>query len=150
MNFDVNFLRNKWEEEKMVIFLDIDGVLNCASDWKRPFTINPDCLYEFKKLLSLDGQNHIILTSTWKNSFDISFFSKYGITVKDVTKTVPGKTRQEEVEYYIKRHGIKDYVILDDDISLYPNPKELNLYIVNYKTGFTENDFKKLKRLIKK
>ena len=54
---------------------------------------------------------------------------------------------KKEIEYYIRRHSISSYIILDDDESLFPYPERINLYLTNYKTGLTESDIKKLKKI---
>ena len=41
------------------------------------------------------------------------------------------------------------YIVLDDDESLFPNPERINLYLTNYKTGITEPEIKKLKKICK-
>lgn len=142
------------------IFLDVDGVLNKESDWKKPFTINESCLVQFAAFVKTMKDPRIVLSSTWRagyantgamsegeNSLS-NKLAKYNLKIVDSTP-VSSKTRQEEIEYYIRRHGISSYVILDDDKSLFPNPERINLYLINYKTGITESDVKGLKRLCK-
>jgi len=126
----------------MYYFLDIDGVLNKESDWKHPYTVNLTCLENFKKLLSHDQHPVIVLSSTWRANLEA--ITPY-IKVDDVTPNTSGrKTRQEEIEYYIRRNGIKTYLVLDDDGSLFPNQEKLNIYFTNYKTGLTEADIDKI------
>ena len=50
----------------MYYFLDVDGVLNKKSDWKRPFTVNSECVRNFKRLMEQDKESHVILSSTWR------------------------------------------------------------------------------------
>ena len=142
----------------MYYFLDVDGVLNKESDWRIPFSINKSCLLCFLKLILRDNNPHIILSSTWRagytNTGEISEragnlsaeLKKYGLFIEDSTP-LSDKTRQEEIEYYIRRHNISDYVILDDDESLFPWPERINLYLTDYRTGLTDNDIKKLARM---
>jgi len=141
----------------MYYFLDVDGVLNRESDWRKPFTVNPICVSNFKKLLSVDKDSHIILSSTWRQGFTntgiksasagslMNVFDEMGIQIEGTTP-ISNKSRQEEIEYYIKRHGVKDYLVLDDDESLFPRPEDINLYITNYKEGLTESDVKQIAR----
>lgn len=49
----------------MYYFLDIDGVLNKESDWRKPFTVNELCVQYFVELIKKDKSSHIILSSTW-------------------------------------------------------------------------------------
>lgn len=149
----------------MYIFLDIDGCLNNKYDWRTPYTINKSCLLYFSKLCKAINKKYspikIVLISTWKEGFNkdnnspqiqhlIDTLSIYGLTINDKTISVKGKTRQEEIEYYIRRNNIKDYIILDDDISLYNDISKINIYIVDYHTGFTEKDNKKILKTLKR
>ena len=43
----------------------------------------------------------------------------------------------------------EEYLVLDDDESLFPYPERINLYLTNYKTGITESDIRKLKKICK-
>lgn len=142
----------------MYYFLDIDGVLNKESDWRKSFTLNPECVKNFKSLVEKDKNPHIILSSSWRRGVtntgvqssqpDIltEQLRSYGITIDGVTP-VSNKTRQEEIEYYIRRNEVKDYIVLDDDESLFPRPDEIRLYLTNYKTGLTAVDVKKIRRI---
>ncbi len=144
----------------MYYFLDVDGVLNKESDWRIPFSVNEDCLRNFATLIKADSDPHIILSSTWRAGYtNTGIMSargsslserlmRYNITVEDTTP-VSNKTRQEEIEYYIRRHNIASYVVLDDDESLFPNRDRINLYLTDYKTGLTEKDIKALRKKYK-
>lgn len=134
----------------MYYFLDIDGVLNRKSDWKRPFTLNPDCVKNFMSLIECDSEPHVILSSTWRQGGDNAHdaFMEYGIPI-DGTTPVSNKSRQEEIEYYIRRNGIQKYIVIDDDAGLFPRAAEINLFLTNYKTGLSESDVKKLVRMRK-
>jgi hypothetical protein len=61
-----------------------------------------------------------------------------------------GKSRQDEIEYYIRRNGINDYIILDDDKSLYTDISKVNIYITDYLTGLTDKDTKKVLKQVKR
>ena len=50
-----------------VVFLDVDGVLNKQSDWKRPFSLNDECCYWFNTLIKDLPNVKIVLSSTWRN-----------------------------------------------------------------------------------
>lgn len=54
----------------MYYFLDVDGVLNKASDWSQSFVINQQCFKNFIALLDCDPDPHIILSSTWRNGYN--------------------------------------------------------------------------------
>ena len=126
----------------MYYFLDMDGVLNRESDWRKPFTVNPACLDSFRTLLRCDRNPVIVLSSTWRTNLDA--VTPY-FRVDDITPNTAGrKTRQEEIEFYIRRKGIKDYLIIDDDRTLFSNPENLRIYFTNHKTGLTNTDVKRI------
>ena len=137
----------------MHYFIDVDGVLNKESDWRKPFTLNDECVENFMELISKDKDPHIILSSTWRQGFTntgvqsaradglTEKLASLGIAIEDSTP-VSNKSRQEEIEYYIRRNGVKKYLVLDDDRSLFPRPKEIRIYFTNYKTGLTGKDVK--------
>lgn len=138
----------------MYYFLDVDGVLNRESDWKNPFTINQQCLKNFVKLIKKDKDPHIVLSSTWRVGFTnrgevgngnklTKALGEYGLCIDGCTP-VSNKTRQEEIEFYIRRNGIVKYLVLDDDASLFPEAERLCVYFTNYKTGITEQDVKQI------
>ena len=139
--------------EEVYLFLDIDGVLNRRSDWDKKFYMNPECLQAFDELINKLHKKYdlrIILSSTWRfaMSNDESdsvllplntvlhkyHLGIYGSTVKS------NKTRQEEIEYYIRRNGVNKYVILDDDASLFPDRSRINIYLTDYKTGLSSRE----------
>ena len=145
----------------MYYFLDIDGVLNKESDWQVPFTINPECAACFVMLLKKDKDPHVVLSSTWRHGItnsgikapkDNNFLEKlekYGIIIEGSTP-ISNKTRQEEIEYYIRRNGIKDYLVLDDDESLFPRPEDICIYLTNYKAGLTVADVRAIQKMKKR
>ncbi len=145
------------------IFFDIDGVLNNESDWKQEhFHINDSCLSVFKDFISFLSKKFntspkLITCSTWRagynnkgtNGAGISLlehkFHQYGLTINGATP-VSSKTRQEEIDYYIRRNNVDKYIVIDDDASLYNDPSKMNLFIPNYKTGLTKQDLNKLEK----
>ena len=143
------------------IFLDVDGVLNCKSDWKRPFSLNKSCILAFSELCKLIGKPVCILSSTWRAGLSkyisseqvdnlLKKLSEEGISISDSTP-VSSKSRQEEIAYYLKRHcdNTDRYLILDDDKSLFPNPDSINLYITDHLTGLTKKDLPKIRKMLK-
>lgn len=132
----------------MIIFLDIDGVLNQLQEWH----IDKACVARLGKICN-KTKAKIVLISTWR----FGYFHNYSMCTPQVKKLldvfednhieIQGRTkdlgdRQKEIEDYINRRGISEYIILDDDKSLYNSIK--NLYIVNEKTGLTDRDVKEI------
>ena len=145
----------------MYIFLDIDGVLNKQSDWKRPFSLNDECCYWFNVLLKELAGVKIVLSSTWRNGIArdgsraahiedlMKQLSEAGITTIDRTATSPDGYRNKEIDYYLRRHSEDKYIIIDDELSIFEEGKKTeHLYLVDNVTGFSESDYKKLKSLI--
>lgn len=130
------------------IFLDIDGVLNKESDWKKGlYYLNKECLNNFLLYLNKVKNFKIVIISTWRNGDGIKELEKY-FPIYDKTPN-SNKDRQAEVEYYIKRNNITKYIVIDDDISLYHTPESVNIYIPDYRTGLTMNDINKLFKKIR-
>ncbi len=119
----------------MIIFLDIDGVLNHTSmDFddpdvraKAPWVIDPDCLARLENIvLSLDAT--VVISSTWRIMNEREWMvQKLGSTVgprlhADWRTSVDKreKIRGLEVRNWIEKNiedpwSFKDYIILDDD-----------------------------------
>ena len=66
------------------------------------------------------------------------------IRILDKTEELDQLDRGRSVLNYCKAHNIKDYIVLDDDKSLFKAAPELNIYYTNATRGFTEEDAKKL------
>lgn len=145
----------------MYIFLDVDGVLNKQSDWKRPFSLNDECCYWFSTLIKDLPNVKIVLSSTWRNGIardgsraahidDLMIRLKAaGIETIDKTAISPDGFRNKEIDFYLRRHPADSYVILDDEESIFEEGKRTpNLYMTDNVHGFTEQDYKRLKKLL--
>ena len=75
-----------------VIFLDIDGVLNCESTTnprKLPYVVEPSLLELLKRLLTL-ADAKVVLSSTWRYDPAGVFSAKHwGIPFIDVIPDMP-------------------------------------------------------------
>ena len=125
-----------------IIFLDIDGVLCTFSEYNRnrkkfwdkydiagtlklPYEFNSGCVKVLNEILK-ETDADIVLTSDWrihwnlKELDDIFKFNKVIKSPIDVTDVVPTsmsyleRNRGHEIDIYIKKHGIENYVIIDD------------------------------------
>lgn len=146
----------------LYIFLDIDGVLNRSSDWKRMYMLNAECIRNFATFVQhIKGESHIVLTSSWRTGFSYNQTSlphiialekelaKYKLTIYGKTPTSKNNSREKEIQDYIDVFEVQDYIIIDDDKTLFPNTKE-KLYITDARKGFTTQDAKRLLRQLKK
>ncbi len=135
----------------MYIFLDCDGVIN---QLQPNYYIDEKCVAVLGEIVKhMNGK--IVLTSTWRYGYLhalekctsqiqnlLKVFEKYGITCVGRTKKL--SDRQEEIDTYIKDYGINEYLILDDDKSLFKDVK--CLYLVNAKTGLVKRDIKEIEK----
>lgn len=137
----------------MVIFLDIDGVLN---QLQRNYYLDNKCI-ENLGVLSKKLSATVVLTSSWRIGYT-NFgkctpqidklkiqFSKYSIKISGRTANLGDRTL--EISEYIKKHNVKRYIILDDDKSEFTSGLLPNTYIVNSRTGLTKEDVRKLVKM---
>ncbi len=144
----------------MYVFLDVDGVLNNTTDWKkRMYTLNPKCVESFNELLHRIDHPKIVLISTWRNGIawngarapyvdDLSYaISQSGVKIIDKTANAPDGSRIKEIKHYLRWHESDRYMILDDDKELYEDREcTENLYLTNASTGLTMKDVRAIKR----
>lgn len=122
-----------------VLFLDIDGVLNCRADWGKPehqdkgtYVVDQKkvgCLLAVVKELGLS----VVLSSSWRNHQDhVDYLYEQGVLssawVHDDWRTIRGEgkrignsllwspsLRGEEIQEWLDRHPeVTAYVIVDD------------------------------------
>lgn len=146
----------------MYIFLDVDGVLNKESDWKRPFVLNTECVQNFLELVAAIPQPKIVLSSTWRNGIArdgsrashvellMKELEKAGIKAIDRTANAPDGSRSKEIDYYLRRHEADSYIILDDDSTIFDEGKNTpHLYLTDNKYGLQKSDVKKIIKKIR-
>lgn len=144
----------KQNPQRVFIFLDVDGVLNTVSQWKRPYSLNDACIAAFAGYVhSLPSSNtRIILTSSWKNGFDFSGnhtpqirelvnkLAVHGLSITSKTENI-SDDRAAEINDYIKQHHLEQYpcIIIDDDPNIFRTKLSDNCKTIwiNAKTGFT-------------
>ena len=132
----------------LYIFLDIDGVLNTSAEWRKLYALNDKCVERFAAYVKKQKKEvRIVLSSSWRTGFaynreslpHIKDLKKrlavYGLSIYGKTPILKGHTREEEIKAYIENNNVKDYVIIDDDKSLFSSEVK-NLYLVDAKKGF--------------
>ncbi|MBR1477041.1 MAG: hypothetical protein IJ608_03660 [Lachnospiraceae bacterium] len=146
------------------IFLDVDGVLNTEADWARKaYSLNPHCIGAFCKLLNSLDDSRVVLSSTWRNGIArdgttavhindlIKALKPAGVTKLDKTGVSPDGSRTKEIEHYLRRHSVDNYIILDDDPELFDQKENTpHLYLTSAKTGLTEADVTKILKMLKR
>lgn len=150
-----------------VIFLDVDGVLNCSTskshcveDGGRVIKgIDSDKVKRLAKIVKATGAK-IILSSDWKDGWskyytsqkpshakylDNHLYKKGKLTIKDKTPNTNKGTwfRGNEILTYLRTHrDIENYVILDDVFFDDFANKEIeeHLVLTNRKVGLTDGN----------
>lgn len=119
-----------------VIFLDIDGVLNCATTtqrWRGFIGMDPVMVERFNQLVKDSGAS-VVLSSTWRLDDDWPATMKanglgdyfIGRTPRLTTTRYPSIVRGyvprgEEIEHWLKEHPeVVKYAIIDDDSDFLP------------------------------
>lgn len=159
-----------------VIFLDIDGVLNCATsrsscidvDGRVIKGIDSDKVKRLAKIVEATGAQ-IILSSDWKDGWskyytspkpshakylDNHLYKKGRLTIKDKTPSTHKGSwfRGEEILSYLRLHkDVENYVILDDTFFEDFSIKEISEHLVltDYKVGLTDADVEKAIRILR-
>ena len=118
------------------IFFDVDGVLH-------PYQTGS--LGAVKYLTFLCEENpkiQLIMSSNWRETMDIDSYRREfpAIVVERTVGFTPVlKSRQEEVMAFVNHHGIRSFVCIDDDESLF-SKDWLHLYLTDRATGMSKRD----------
>jgi HAD domain in Swiss Army Knife RNA repair proteins len=121
-----------------VIFLDIDGVLNCEktpNPRKFPYVVNKKLLARLQKLLERT-EAKVVLSSSWRLDPIALFAAKHWrVPFMDVCPNMLKKSRRDEVLTWIAHHpNVSRYAIIDDEDD---ELDELPLFQPSCKTGIT-------------
>lgn len=129
-------------EEKNVVFLDFDGVINVReNDYGAPIA-NNEAIYYLNKLCLETGFS-IVVCSSWRNHInykDFLYNSGLDKRIKILGKTDTTKNhRGYEIIKYIEDNDVNKFIIIDD--AYYPS--EYGAYHVQPATrlGFTKNKY---------
>ena len=123
-----------------VIFLDIDGVLNCKRTQNArglPYIVDDKLLKRLFTLLErTDAQ--VVLSSTWRYDPAGLFSAKrYGIPFLDVIPDMPGKPRRTEITSWIDANGeVERFAVIDDEDD---ELDDLPLFQTSCWTGLTDD-----------
>jgi hypothetical protein len=123
-----------------VIFLDIDGVLNCTNTpnpREFPYIVDPKLLKRLKRLLQRTGAK-VVLSSTWRYDPAGLFSAKHwGIPFIDVIPDMPKRPRRDEVLAWLKTHPkARRFVVIDDEDD---ELDQLPLFQPSQNTGLTDS-----------
>jgi hypothetical protein len=132
-----------------IIFLDIDGVLNCDSTpnpRKFPYIVDKKLLARFKKLLERTGAK-AVLSSSWRCDPAGLFAAKhYGVPFIDICPDKPKSPRRKEMLAWLADHPkVTRYAVLDDEDD---ELDDLPLFQPSATTGLTMEIVRGLERYL--
>lgn len=125
---------NRLDKDTKVVFLDVDGVLNCyyTHDSCEGYTGIDDAKVALLKQIIDSTGAIIVLVSTWKEYWEdgnpVGVFGEYlvgkleaaNLTIYDKTEDYIGKKtrRGTGIKTWLKEHGLEDckWVLLDDEV----------------------------------
>jgi len=121
-----------------ILFLDIDGVLNCKTTSERHdgfIGIDP-VLLERLHDICIQTDVKIVLSSTWRLLDKDYLKNVIGIDFIDVTPDLRGVARGYEINSWLStHHDVNAFAILDDDTDMLPGQ---TLFKTSFETGLTE------------
>lgn len=131
----------------IIIFLDIDGVLNTQGDKNLIKNTFEETKLDNLVRLVLNTNSELVIISDRRLILDErimidSVFDKYGILVNYLSLKRTHKKRSDEVLFYLSNHECDTYVILDDNDLGYSDNDILKSHFINtYKNGFTKEEY---------
>lgn len=145
-----------------IIFLDIDGVLNSDSWYRRRF-LHPDFECEGRYhhtddfdpdavacLNQLTGAS-IVLSSSWRLDYENtkSDLEYNGVKLPIIGSTpyIPGSIKGYEIQQWLDNNHVDKYVIFDDDMCVLENQKN-NFVHTSYNTGLNGDNIKTAKQIL--
>lgn len=134
---------NQTFQMKKIIFLDIDGVVNCCNTRQRHrgfIGIDPYMAFIVGKIV-LDTGASVVLSSSWRCFTDgRAEVEKQVVKCIDQTPVLNsvGKIRGDEIKAWLDKHPeVEDYVILDDNSDMLEEQMS-HFYKTKWETGITE------------
>lgn len=150
-----------------IIFLDIDGVLNSDDYIERQINRGIHCLVgteildtcardRLKLFLSENLDVKLVISSSWrwwnvkttKEKFMKTRMCTLVPYIIGVTPRSYSRRRGQEIDWYVKKHHIKDYVIIDDED--HDIHQKDHLVKTDYIYGLQERHYKDIKRILRK
>lgn len=131
-----------------ILFLDIDGVVNCKTTVQRHggfIGIDPLMAFLVGKI-HLDTGCKIVLSSSWRHFKDgREEVSRRVYPVFDTTPTHDDGHRGREIQEWLSKakEPVEKYAILDDDTDMLPEQLP-NFFKTSWETGITEEIAKKV------
>lgn len=138
-------MKNTPSTNKEILFLDIDGVVNCATTTQRSrgyIGIDPEMAFLVGKI-QLDTGCRVVLSSSWRGSVEgekeikeqvVNFIDKTPNTRRYPDRLLRGY----EIQDWLNAHPeVTKYAIIDDDSDMLPEQLP-NFFQTSWKTGITK------------
>lgn len=122
-----------------VLFLDIDGVVNCATTQQRHrgfIGIDPYMAFLVGKI-KLDTNCEVVLSSSWRFTKDgVDEIKKQVCDIFGCTGSDESGFRGDEIRSWLSAHPeVKTYAILDDNSDFFADQ---NLFKTSWEKGITQ------------
>lgn len=127
----------------MLIFLDIDGVMVSGATWKVPENLEdgfPVFLEKAVRSLNslISDDSKIILSTSHRDRYTLpewrQLFQRRGIVVNEIDKISSShglrKRKDEILEWFATHPRPLNFLIIDDDKTLFDLPKDLKRHLV--------------------
>ena len=144
-----------------IVFLDIDGVLNCKqtpNPRKFPFVVDPIRLQRLNHLLEITGAQ-VVLDSNWRyDPVGLLAAKHFRVPFIDTTPDLPGQPRCNPILEWLRAHAeVERFIVIDDeddeldDLPLFQPLRRDGLTddvvkaAADYLSGKTDNDLRRNK-----
>lgn len=125
-----------------VLFLDIDGVVNCEGtfhkDPNQHYVLDPYMAFLVGKI-QLDTDCKVVLSSSWKHHQEsVENIHRRVVDIYDITPDV-GNVRGDEIKAWLdsSKYEVEKYAIVDDNSDMLPEQLP-NFFKTDWKTGLTD------------
>lgn len=140
-----------------IIFLDFDGVI---TTYKSGYSIDPEKVKLLLELVEKTGAK-IVISSSWRSHNIETTKEKLGnlsfmehvidvtprFTVRDYDGDYWSVPRGMEINYWLNKHDVDNYVILDDERDMLIDQKKHFVHTDTYK-GLSEKDICKAVKIL--
>lgn len=121
-----------------ILFLDFDGVLHPGDAGTFRYVA------KLEKLLRQYPVVDLVISSNWRERVPFrELIDPFSVDVAQrivgTTPILPGEDRQSEIETFCRRHGIQDWLVLDDRAELF-SPYYWRLQLIDGRLGLCDTD----------